>query len=229
MSTDTGKLRDETVHHYLETIYYIAHEGQVVRPGRIAEWMGVSAPSVSVTMQRLERDGWIQIAEDRSVATTPKGEDLASGIVRSHRLLERWLADVLGLDWATADEEAMRLVEGVSPEVADRLDAHLGYPSTCPHGNVIPGRAQPYGDLVSLSTLAVGTPARVRRISEVAEHDAPQLLRDLEVLGMTPDARVIAQSPAAEVGAMMVDVDGATVAIGREVAGSIWVEPEDAS
>ena len=67
MTGESGGLRDETIHHYLETIFYIAHEGEVVRPGRIAEWQGVSAPTVSTTLQRLEKGGWITIAPDRSV------------------------------------------------------------------------------------------------------------------------------------------------------------------
>ena len=101
-------VRSETVKHYAETIFYIRQEGRV-RPGRLAEWLGVSAPTVTVTLQRLARDGFVEIGADRSVTLTPTGEDLAEKIVRVHRLLERWLTDVLGLDWATADEEAQRL------------------------------------------------------------------------------------------------------------------------
>ena len=140
MEEGGSKLRRETVEHYLETIFYIAHEGEVVRPGRIAEWQGVSAPTVSTTLQRLQRDGWVELADDRSVTTTAAGEALAAQVVRHHRLLERWLTDTLGLDWASADEEAQRLAPGLTDEVADRLAAHLGGPTTCPHGNVIPGQ-----------------------------------------------------------------------------------------
>ena len=113
-------VRSETVKHYAETIFYIRQEEGRVRPGRLAEWLGVSAPTVTVTLQRLARDGFVQIGADRSVTLTPTGEDLAAKIVRVHRLLERWLTDVLGLDWATADEEAQRLAPGVSERVADR-------------------------------------------------------------------------------------------------------------
>ena len=87
--------------------------------------MGVSAPSVTVALHRLERDGWVTIAEDRSVTLTKKGEDLAASVVRVHRLLERWLTDAMGLDWAAADEEAQALAPGVSQRLAesDRRDA----------------------------------------------------------------------------------------------------------
>src|SRR6187399_1242003 len=94
--------RDFTAEHYVETIFYIRFEEGVVRPGRLAAWMGVSAPSVTVALQRLERDGWLKIGEDRSVTLTAKGEELASRVVRVHRLLERWLTDMMGFDWAAA-------------------------------------------------------------------------------------------------------------------------------
>jgi DtxR family Mn-dependent transcriptional regulator len=225
-TTRKSKLRPETVHHYLETIFYIAGEGEVVRPGRIAEWLGVSAPTVSVTVQRLERDGWVVIADDRSISMTPRGEEVAAAIVRHHRLLERWLTDSLGLDWATADEEAQRLAPGLSDAVADRLDEVLGHPATCPHGNVIPGREPPYGVLVALAELDAGRRAAVRRISEVAEHDAPQVLRDLERFGLTPGRELTVGDRGAGLGAVPVLVAGGEmVPLGPEIARLVWVEP----
>ena len=111
----------ETAGRYLEAIYYIAHEGDVARPAGLADWLGVSRPTVTVTLQRLARDGWVELAEDRSISLTPAGEAAASDLVRRHRILERWLVDVLGLDWAAGDREASLLVHGVSDEVVDRL------------------------------------------------------------------------------------------------------------
>lgn len=223
--TASSGLRDDTIHHYLETIFYIAHEGEVVRPGRIAEWQGVSAPTVSTTLQRLEAGGWITIAPDRSVTTTEAGEALASQVVRHHRLLERWLTDTLGLDWASADEEAQRLAPGLTDEVADRLSDHLGTPSTCPHGNVIPGREVPYGDLAPLADLPAGSTATIRRISEVAEHDAPQVLRQLEAIGLVPGAVVTVDERSAGVGAVALSIGGGSVALGYEVARLVHAEP----
>src|SRR5688572_28232227 len=148
--------RDATAEHYVETIFYIRFEEGKVRPGRLANWMGVSAPSVTVALHRLERDGWVTIAEDRSVTLTKKGENLAASVVRVHRLLERWLTDAMGLDWAAADEEAQALAPGVSERLADRIDEMLGHPATCPHGNIIPGRKPPYGRLIPLADLKPG-------------------------------------------------------------------------
>jgi DtxR family transcriptional regulator, Mn-dependent transcriptional regulator len=189
----------ETAERYLEAIYYIEHEGEVPRPGRLAEWLGVSAPTVTVSLQRLARDGLIRIAADRSVELTDRGAEAAAVIVRRHRIVERWMTDVLGLDWATADLEAQTLAHGMSVTVLDRLDEQLGRPLTCPHGNVIPGRNPPSGRrLVRLVDLADGESAFVARISEVAEHEAPQLLRVLDQRGIVPgiEIRVVARSSA---------------------------------
>jgi DtxR family Mn-dependent transcriptional regulator len=215
--------RSETSERYLEAIYYIDHEGEVPRPGRLAEWLGVSAPTVTVSLQRLARDGLVQIAGDRSVELTEEGAEAAATIVRRHRIVERWLTDVLGLDWATADLEATQLTHGMSDVVLDRLDDQLGRPITCPHGNVIPGRTPPEGRrLVRLTDLADGEHARVARISEVAEHEAPQLLHLLDQRGIIPgiDVAVIDRSAT---GWRLRAPHGEFV-IDRSTASAVWVE-----
>jgi DtxR family Mn-dependent transcriptional regulator len=219
-------LRDETVKHYLETVFYIHHEEQHVRPSRIAEWMAVSPATVSTTLAGLEAAGWIRVGPDRSVTLSSKGRRVAEEIVRSHRLLERWLTDELELDWARADQEAQRLAPAFSKELADRLDDHLGRPSTCPHGNVIPGREAPYGTLISLADLELDTPAHVRRISEVAEHDAPDLLQLLHSSGVALGTRVQVTGARSTTGAVSIRAGRRTMAFGTEVARSIWVEAE---
>lgn len=225
-TSNEGSLRPETVKHYLETIFYIQFEEDRVRPGRIAEWLGLRPPTVSVTLHRLERDGWIHVESDRTVSLTDDGMAVANGVVRVHRLLERWLTDVLGFDWATADNYAQEIAPGVSDEVAERLDEHLGHPATCPHGNVIPGNTAPYGDLLSLAELPPGDKARVRRISEVAEHDAPDLLRRLDSHGLVTGAEVVVAPDHSSDDALTVDMGDRTMALGISTARLIWVEPE---
>lgn len=219
----------ETVERYLEAIYYIAHEGEVARPGRLAEWLGVSAPTVSVSLQRLARDGWLTIAADRSVELSGAGAEEAAAIVRRHRIVERWLTDSLGLDWATADREAAQLAHGISAMVLGRLDAMLGHPLTCPHGNAIPGRRAPGGRrLVRLVHLGAGEPTRVARISEVAEHEAPQLLRALDAYGLVPGTEVEVVSGGPDQWLLL--AAGGEVIIDGRVARAIWVEaPLDAA
>jgi len=217
--------RSETGDRYLEAVYYIGQEGEVARPGRLAEWLGVSAPTVTVTLQRLARDGWVRIAEDRSVELTDAGTEAAAGIVRRHRIVERWLTDVLRFDWATADREAAALAPGISAIVLDRLDAELGHPVTCPHGNVIPGRRPPKGGrLTRLVDLAPGREAMVARISEVAEHEAPHLLRVLDARGLVPGTAVRSLGGAGR--EWRLEVRGDEIAVEPNVARAIWVDEQ---
>ncbi len=215
--------RSETTERYLEAIYYIEHEGEVPRPGRLAEWLGVSAPTVTVSVQRLARDGLIRIAGDRSVELTDDGAEAAATIVRRHRIVERWLTDVLGFDWATADLEAQSLTHGMSATVLERIDESLGRPTTCPHGNVIPGRTPPEGRrLVRLIELEDGDRARVARISEVAEHEAPHLLHLLDERGIVPgiEVGIISRTPS---GWNLTAADAQTT-VDPATARAIWVE-----
>jgi DtxR family transcriptional regulator, Mn-dependent transcriptional regulator len=213
-----------TVDRYLETIYCIEGEGETVRPSRLAAWLGVSAPTVSVALQRLARDGWIDVAEDRSVTLTHAGHTAATAIVRRHRVLERWLVDVLAFDWATADVEAEGLAVAFSDAVVDRLDRSMGLPATCPHGNPIPGRAPTYGKLVALADLGPGVVAPIRRISEVAEHEARALLTTLADHGIEEGTEVEVTAGAADGASLSVRVGDATFELPTPAAHWIWVE-----
>jgi len=215
--------RSLTVERYLEAIYYIEHEGEVARPGRLAEWLGVSAPTATVSLQRLVRDGWVRMGADHAVELTEVGAVAASAIVSRHRIVERWLTDVLGLDWATADREAAELAHGLSELVLDRLDAHLGRPVTCPHGNVIPGRRPPQGRrLARLTDLGEGSAGRVARISEVAEHEAPQLLATLSERGLVPGTDVAVVG--ADASSRRLDAGAGAFTVEASVARAVWVE-----
>lgn len=214
----------ETVDKYLEAIYYIAGEGEVVRPSRLAYWLSVSAPTVSNALVRLKRDGWIDIGSDRSVTLTESGTATATSLVRRHRILERWLTDVLGFDWASADIEADRISSAISDAVVDQIDTTMGSPSTCPHGNAIPGRDAHYGVLVALADLEPSIPATVRRISEVAEHEAPALLAMLAEHGIHEgsEVRVVESNVGPNDVALSVAGEELTLSLGA--AQLIWVE-----
>ena len=211
---------------YLEAIYYIEHEGETPRPGRLAEWLGVSAPTATVSLQRLARDGWVRAGPDHGVQLTETGELAAAEIVRRHRIIERWLTDTLGLDWATADREAATLAHGVSPLVLERIDATLGHPSTCPHGNVIPGRRPPRGGHLSrLADLEPGSRGRVARISEVAEHDAPHLLATLSAHELYPGTEVAV----VDAGGSRIDTGSGPFDLDGLVARAVWVTGDGGS
>src|SRR5438067_9817477 len=166
----------EVISRYLEAIFYMEAEGESARSARLADWLGVSRPTVTVALRRMIRDGMVRIDPRKEIVLTEAGRVVAESIVRRHRIMERWLTDSLGLDWVQADEEAARLEHAVSELVEERLYEALNRPTTCPHGNPIPGWAEPRADEFRLSELDVGSQASVTRISEVAEREAPTLL-----------------------------------------------------
>lgn len=219
----------QTISRYLESIYYMTAEGERVRAARLAEWLGISQPTTGATLRRMIRDGLVQISAGKEVTLTRRGRATAERIVRRHRVAERWLTDVLGLDWVQADEEAGKLEHALSDEVAERLFEHIGKPATCPHGNPIPGSPPlPHVPERALRDLPPGGIARVRRVSEVAEHDAPNLLRFLADSGMRLGAEVTAVEHNAGGGTVTVEVEGHRVAMSGDVAGKIWVGDEPA-
>src|SRR5919109_86289 len=141
-----GREPSEVIGRYLEAIHYMEAEGETARSARLADWLGVSRPTVTVALRRMTRDGMVRQNARKEIVLTEHGREAASAIVRRHRIMERWLTDTLGLDWVAADEEAARLEHAVSDRVEQRLYEALGRPSTCPHGNPIPGYAAQRSD-----------------------------------------------------------------------------------
>jgi len=212
-----------TVARYLEAIFYIDAEGEDVRASRLAHWLGVSQPTAGATLQRIHRAGLIEMGDQRTIALTSEGRGVASAIVRRHRIAERWLTDYVGLDWAAADEEASRLEHALSDRVADRLLQLINNPTTCPHGNPIPGVDAPAHAERPLSRLAPGETARVLRISEVAEHEAPDLLRFLDVHGFKLGGRVRVTGRSVPGGTISVRVGANFTTLSLEMAEKVRV------
>src|SRR5215468_12311034 len=132
----------DATEEYLEAILEIEEEGTVPIRARLVERLGLSAPAVSETVNRLVDHGYTELLDDRSLRLTDKGREVATSIVRRHRLAERLLVDVIGLEWEKAHKEADRWEHAISAEVEEKLVALLGDPATCPHGNPIPGSAR---------------------------------------------------------------------------------------
>ncbi|MCL6637680.1 MAG: metal-dependent transcriptional regulator [Alicyclobacillus sp.] len=179
--------RTHGIQEYLEGIYVLETEGVTVLSSVLADYLGVSRPTVTQTVQRLTAAGLVTTGEGREIVLTEQGRREAEAIVRRHRLLERWLTDELGLDWADAHVEAGRLEHAVSPLVEQRLMERLGRPTTCPHGNVIPGTGAKQAAGKPLTTVARPAAVRVVRILEQAEEDL-ELLRFLHKAGIVPGA-----------------------------------------
>src|ERR1700724_3227584 len=120
----------EVIAHYLEAIYYIRAEGEIVRSARLADWLSVSRPTVTVALRRMTRDGMVRLNAHKEIELTARGDNAAAAIVRRHRIMERWMTDVLGLDWVAADAEAERLEHAGSGMGGERLYQTLGAPKT---------------------------------------------------------------------------------------------------
>jgi DtxR family Mn-dependent transcriptional regulator len=160
------------VEEYLETMLALAEEGVPVIQARIAERLGRSAPSVSEMLERLIEDGFVS-RQGRQLSLTDSGRALAEKVVRKHRLAERLLVDVIGLEWHKVHREAGRWEHVISDAVEERLVALLGDPATCPHGNPIPGSgsAARATEVSTRPLTEVGSGERIRlvRISEEVE------------------------------------------------------------
>ena len=198
---------------YLETIFELEEAGIPPMRARIVERLGVSAPSVSETVARLEREGYLVLDPDRRMRLTDTGRKYATSMVRRHRLAERLLVDVLHVPWHQIHEEACRLEHAISENLEGHLVRLLGDPGTCPHGNPIPGSANDRGiePAQRLSDATPGETVRVSRIDEQLETDTPGLLL-LETAGLLPGARLEVRSTGP---------DGVTLASGTEIPSTV--------
>jgi DtxR family Mn-dependent transcriptional regulator len=214
----------ESVSRYLEAIFYMAAEGEHVRGSRLAEWLGVAQPTVTGALRRLQEQDLVRVSPGKEITLTARGETEACRIVRRHRIAERWLTDTLGYDWQRADEEASRIEHALSDDVANRIHALIGHPQTCPHGNHIPGTPPLTSKERSLTTLEPGERSRVRRISEVAEHEAPELLRFLGEQGFHINVPIEVLRISGGAGTMTLRVAEHEVSLSLDVAGRIWID-----
>jgi len=219
----------EVVSRYLEAIYYMWAENEPLRSTRLADWLGVSRPTVAVGLRRMTRDGLVRMNGRKEIELTEAGLSAAESIVRRHRIMERWLTDALGFEWVTADAEAARLEHAVSDLVEQRLYVMLGRPATCPHGNPIPGYSAASPREMRVSSLAAGARASITRVSEVAEREAPLLLAYLHQRELTP-GRQIRIVEADDVGkTLRVGVADKELTLSHETASKIWaVSPPEA-
>jgi len=212
-----------SVQDYLAAIYDLQSSGKPVIGARLAKHMAISAPAVTEAIQRLSRAGYVRVGRGKELTLTPRGRQIAEVMARRHRLLERWLTDTLGLNWTDAHEEAHRLEHALSPRVEDRLAELLGMPSTCPHGNPIPGMAKPTRvEPFPLAQAREGATVVVERITEEAEADK-KLLEHLWKNDVRPGRRLKITEVAPWAGTITAARDGQTITLGLPAAAKIWV------
>jgi len=167
---------------YLRIVFELEEEGVPALRARVAERLNLSAPSVSEGVSRLEEQGLLVLTEDRTVQLTERGRDWASSVMRKHRLAERLLADVIGLDPAFIHEEACRWEHVISDRVEARIAELLGNPTTSPYGNPIPGSHMPGAPATQLDAFGSG-PAILHSFSEQLQGDG-QLVAALFTAGV---------------------------------------------
>lgn len=218
---------DSAEHHpafeeYTETIWELAEDGITVIQARIAERLEVSRPAVSEMIRRMDGEGLISVSDGGEISLTESGLLLATTIVRRHRLAERFLTDILGLNWTAAHHEAGRWEHVISPVVETAMLRVLDDPTTCPHGNPIPGSDYSEPDnAVVLASIGAGDDFKVLRIPEELEFQ-PGQLEFLESSGLMP-GRVGTMLSIAPDGTATVKVDGTPVGVGNETVNRIVV------
>jgi DtxR family Mn-dependent transcriptional regulator len=224
----------DTTEMYLRTIYDLEEEGVIPLRARIAERLEQSGPTVSQTVARMERDGLLRVAGDRHLELTDKGRELATSVMRKHRLAERLLVDIIGLPWEEVHAEACRWEHVMSDDVERRLVQVLDNPTISPFGNPIPGLSalgleqtgpEPDGSiLVRLTELPAGDSVAVvvRQLTEHVQGDVALISR-LKEAGVVPNARVLVQTSVG--GDVTIVVTGhANVELPHEMAHAVKVE-----
>jgi DtxR family transcriptional regulator, Mn-dependent transcriptional regulator len=200
---------------YLQTMYWLQEAGLPITGANIARAMQVSAPTVHEMLGRLEADGYVDRAADKSLTFTGSGWEHASGIVRRHRLIERFLTDVFDIPWDQVHEEAERLEHWMSPVVEERMLKAIGDSKTCPHGHPIFEGSREQG--VPLADVQEGASVRVLRF----ENEAEDLLHYLMDSGLHPGLEGRLESSGDE--DVVITTDGSEMSVSRSVAETVSV------
>ncbi|HBW68601.1 MAG TPA: metal-dependent transcriptional regulator [Chloroflexus aurantiacus] len=222
--TSSGSEPTAKEREYLEVIYYLASRNEPVIAARLARWMKVQPPTVTHIVSRLLEKGLIERNAHGEITLTATGFQLAEAMVRRHRILERFLVDVMGLPWHLIHEEAVRLEHTLSPVMEERIMALVGHATTCPHGNPIPGQNEVYTGNTRMDTVQPGQQFRIRRIAEEAEEETP-IVSFLEANGLVPGAIFTVADNTAAIGVTL-QRPGLSITVPAHIAEMIWGDVE---
>jgi DtxR family Mn-dependent transcriptional regulator len=213
-----------TIEDYLGVIYTLERDGERVIGARLAESLDVSAPTVTATLRRMERDGWIKINKDKEITFTEEGLKAARSVIRRHMLTEWMLSRVLRLPLSELHREAHQIEHTISSEVEERLQTEMEDPRFCPHGNPMPGYENATVDWLPLSKIEPDVKVTLMRIHENLEDHYDSLLY-LESQGLMPGAeiQVIEVLPFNET--IRIHVEGHQVILGLQLADHMYVSP----
>ncbi|MCB0077469.1 MAG: metal-dependent transcriptional regulator [Anaerolineales bacterium] len=221
MSEAIASVTTDREEDYLKAIYILAHgQATPLAPGLLVERLGVSSAAVSRMLQRLDRSGLVRHVAYQGVTLTEAGRRHALRVLRHHRLVEYFLVERLGYDWAYVDESVDRLEHAIDEELAGRLEAMLGHPPACPHGDPIPSAALEMPQIVErpLNTLAVGQRAEISRVMG----DAATLtyLREEQLV---PGTSLTVTERSARGGLLTIERDGERLLLPPMIAAAIFV------
>jgi DtxR family transcriptional regulator, Mn-dependent transcriptional regulator len=212
MSHDHATVAEE---EYLQTIFWLQEAGLPMTGANVARAMQLSAPTVHEMIGRLERDGYVTRGTDKVLAFTDDGREHAEGIVRRHRLIERFLTDVLNIPWDEVHEEAERLEHAMSPVLEARMLEAIGDAKTCPHGHPIRAGERVMG--VPLADVEPGAKVTVLRL----ENEAEDLLHYLKAAGVEPGMDGVVGE--GDEDTVIVEFDGHTATVTRSVSETVSV------
>lgn len=208
----------ESVEEYVEGIFRLQKEVERVSTGEIATYMMVSAGSASSMVKKLAEMGLVEHLPYQGIRLTEFGNKVAKQLTRSHRILERFLVEVLELPWNDVHELACKLEHYLSEEVIDKINEKVGYPATCPHGNPVDADAE--DPSTRLQDARAGE-LMVYRISD----ERVEFLQHLESLGLKPGTRFVATGSSQIDSLIHLRIDGKEVTVGKEVGRHLWVVP----
>ncbi len=219
-------MRTAAVEDYVKTIYKLQTQTDTVSTSALAERTGTTAAAVTKMLKHLDQLHLVAYTPYHGVRLTPLGEKIALEVIRHHRLLELYLAQAMGYSWDKVDAEAEKLEHVISEEFEARIDALLGHPRACPHGDPIPA---PDGTLVEerLRTLGECAPGETVSVARVKDTNAA-VLRALTARVIHLHTVVTVLERDAIDGLLTVQVDGAAQMIGPALAGSVFVQPVQA-
>ena len=212
-----------TIEDYLAIIYVMQRDGEEVIAARLAESLEVSPPTVTVTLKRMERDGWITTEGHKGISLTDSGCEAARTVIRRHMLTEWMLARVLKVPWSHVHAEAHQLEHAISGEIENSMRTSLDDPQLCPHGNPLPGYEHVIAGWAPITELAEGQQVIIRRIHETAEED-PDLLDFLEANGIVPGVQAQLKKILPFNNTITLQVGGHEVTLGFSTARFIFVE-----
>jgi DtxR family Mn-dependent transcriptional regulator len=211
------------IEEYLEAIFNLQEAGETASTKALAERLKLKAPSVTEMVKKMASQKLVKHTPYKGVTLTDKGTAAAAVLVRRHRLSERFLADMLGVPWDQIHDEACKFEHVISETVEEKLLEALGNPTTCPHGNPIPGADGAVEPDIS-EPLAMMQPKSKGTISRITD-ESPEFLQYLAELGLMPNMSVEIEQVAPFGGPIVVKTRGASYAIGRQVADHIYVRP----